>query len=377
MVYITDEMYMRQVLREAVNGEGKVSPNPLVGAVIVKDGRVIGRGFHRGYGQPHAEREALAACTESPEGGTLYVNLEPCCHYGKTPPCTEAIIESRLARVVCGTLDPNPLVAGKGIEQLQQNGIKTKVGVLEPECLELNEVFFHYITEKTPFVVMKYAMTLDGKIATYSGKSKWITGEGAREHVHRLRNLYRGIMVGISTVLTDDPLLTCRIEGGRDPVRILCDTSLRIPMESKIIQTAGEVETIIATSSKDAEKQKALQERGAEILLIPEYRGHVDLRALMEALGQRKIDSILLEGGGTLHAAALERGLVNKVNAYIAPKIFGGENAPSPVAGKGIEDPALAYRLKDARVTALGEDILLEYRTEKEMEACLRESSKK
>ncbi|MDD2484177.1 MAG: bifunctional diaminohydroxyphosphoribosylaminopyrimidine deaminase/5-amino-6-(5-phosphoribosylamino)uracil reductase RibD [Eubacteriales bacterium] len=371
---MTDELFMREALLEAEKGRGLVNPNPMVGALIVKDKRIIGRGHHERYGGLHAERNALASCTESPKGATMYVTLEPCCHFGKTPPCTDAIIESELASVVAASLDPNHLVAGKGLQILKEHGIDTKVGVLEKECRRLNEVFFHYITTGKPFVIMKYAMTLDGKIATASGKSKWITGELAREHGHRSRNNYRAIMVGAGTVLEDDPLLTCRIENGRNPIRIICDTRLRIPLDSKIVESAKTVETIVATASADQEAIRRLEEKGIEILSLPERKGHIDLCELMRVLGERKIDSILLEGGAILHAAALESGIVNKVQAYIAPKIFGGILAKSPVAGTGIDDPEEAYHLVNRELTMLGDDILLEYYLESEVKGCLQES---
>ena len=233
---MTDKYYMKTAIDLAKKGYGYVSPNPVAGAVIVKNGRIIGEGFHEKYGSLHAERNALASCTEDPEGATMYVTLEPCCHYGKQPPCTEAIIDAKLARVVVGTRDPNPLVAGKGINILKEHGISVTEDVLKEECININEIFMHYIQSKTPFVCMKYAMTMDGKIACYTGDSKWVTGETARNHVHHQRHKYTAIMVGIGTVLADDPLLTSRIENGRDPVRIICDTYLRTPPGSQIVK---------------------------------------------------------------------------------------------------------------------------------------------
>ena len=355
------EQFMKAALEEAVRGCGWTNPNPMVGAVIVKDGEIIGRGYHQKYGGPHAERNALASCIQSPEGATLYVTLEPCCHYGKTPPCTDAVIESGISTVVIGNKDPNELVSGKGIAILEQHGIEVICGVLSDECRELNEVFFHYISKGTPYVVMKYAMTLDGKIATSTGKSKWITGEAAREHVHRSRHRYAGIMVGIGTVLADNPLLTCRIPDGRNPVRIICDTDLRIPVDSEIVRTAGEVETLIAASVCEGGKARFLRDRGITILPVSKRDGHLDLRELMRILGQRKLDSVLIEGGAKLHAAALGSGIVNRVQAYIAPRIFGGVGAKSPVGGIGTDDPAEAWKLTDRKLTVLGEDVLLEY----------------
>ncbi len=358
------ERFMQAALDEAVRGCGWVNPNPMVGAVIVKDGDIIGKGYHERYGGAHAERNALANCSKDPAGAAMYVTLEPCCHHGKTPPCTEAVLESGISTVVVGSGDPNPLVAGRGMQLLRQHGVEVIFGMLEEKCRQLNEVFFHFITQGTPFVVLKYAMTLDGKTATATGKSKWITGETARAHVHRSRHRYSGIMVGVGTVLADDPLLTCRLPDCRNPVRIICDTHLRIPVSSKIIQTAGEVTTLIAAASSDCEKARLLRKKGADILPVSLKNGHINLDELMSILGKRNIDSILLEGGAALHASALESGIVRKVQVYLAPKIFGGAGAKSAVGGTGADDPDEAYRLHNGSVTMLGEDILLEYSTE-------------
>ncbi|MBC3797783.1 bifunctional diaminohydroxyphosphoribosylaminopyrimidine deaminase/5-amino-6-(5-phosphoribosylamino)uracil reductase RibD [Acetobacterium tundrae] len=355
------QKYMQMAIILAKKGRGLVNPNPLVGAVIVKDDLIIGRGYHQKYGELHAERNALASCTQSPEGATLYVNLEPCCHTGKTPPCTEAIIQSKIARVVVGAMDPNPRVGGKGIEILRKNGITVITDVLEEECRELNEVFFHYIQNGTPYVVMKYAMTLDGKIATYSGKSQWITGELARAQVHQLRNEYKGIMIGVNTVIKDDPLLTCRIEEGRNPSRIICDTHLRTPITAKIVESASEIPTYIGTCSRDEKKMDQFRKKGCRLLPVPQKNEHLNLNDLIHQLGQKKIDGILLEGGGTLNYSALKSGIVDKLQVYIAPKIFGGATAISPVEGQGIEDPSEAFHFKDRKIKILGDDICLEY----------------
>lgn len=352
--------YMKLALQLAEKGMGWTSPNPMVGAVIVKDGRIIGQGYHEKYGGLHAERSALASCTQSPEGAQMYVTLEPCCHYGKQPPCVEAVLDAGISRVVVGSADPNPLVNGKGIRILREHGVVVTEHVLEEECDRLNEVFFHYIRTNTPFVVMKYAMTLDGKIAAYTGESKWVTGEAAREHVHSQRHRYRAIMAGVGTVLADDPLLTCRMEGGRNPVRIICDSSLRTPLSSKIAATAEQVETVLATCCNDEKKYLPYQEAGFRILCLPEENGHVDLRALVQKLGQEKVDSILIEGGGTLHWSALKSGIVQKVQAYIAPKIFGGETAKTPVEGAGFPSPAEAVTLRESAMVKIGEDYLVE-----------------
>ena len=382
---MTDRDYMLRAIELARGGLGWTSPNPLVGAVIVKNGRIIGEGYHERCGELHAERNAIASLTESAEGATLYVTLEPCCHYGKTPPCTEAILEQKIARVVIGSRDPNPLVAGKGAAILRAAGVRVEEDFMREECDALNPVFFHYIRKKTPYVVMKYAMTMDGKIATYSGLSKWITGEKAREHVQNLRHRYKAIMAGIGTVLADDPLLTCRIEGGVNPIRIICDTHLKLPLESQIVNTAKEVPTIVAVSERyretahsealpDTEKDSIeennnyqknrkitrLEEKGIEILYVAEKNGHIDLNDLMQKLGERNIDSILLEGGGILNWSALKSGIVNKVYAYIAPKLFGGADAKTPIEGMGTDSPAHAVMLGSSKVTKLGDDFLIE-----------------
>ena len=358
------EEYMRWALELARKGEGHTSPNPMVGCVVVKDGRIISEGYHEKYGEFHAERNALTRCTEDTTGADLYVTLEPCCHQGKTPPCTDIIIEKKIARVFVGSMDSNPLVAGKGVQILRDHGIYVETGILEEECLKLNEVFYHYITTKTPFVVMKYAMTLDGKIACATGDSRWVTGEKAREQVHRMRGRYRGIMVGIGTVLADDPMLNCRVEGGVDPVRIICDSNLHIPLESQIVKTASEIETIVACSQdaleaeRKQEKIKKLNEAGIQMIGTEGAHG-VNLVELMQKLGEQKIDSILLEGGGTLNASALEDGIVNKVYAYIAGKLIGGMDARSPVEGMGIERMADAIELKNMEIERLGDDFCI------------------
>ena len=353
---------MRRAMELAEQGRGWTNPNPVVGAVLVKDGKIIGEGFHERYGEPHAERNALADCRkrgETPKAAVLYVTLEPCCHYGKTPPCTEALIEAGVRRVVVGAGDTNPLVGGKGIAQLREHGITVTEGVLEEECRRQNRIFFHYTEKKTPYVVMKYAMTLDGKIATASGKSQWITGEKAREHVHNLRHEQMGIMVGVGTVLADDPYLNCRLPGKKNPVRIICDSTLRTPIESRVVQTAGQQKTITACLPQEKEKKLPYERAGCRVLELPEKGGKTDLQALMGKLGEGGIDSILLEGGGTLNDSALQSGIVHEVCAYIAPKIFGGAHAKTPVMGTGMDTPEEAFRLRDVRLEQIGEDILL------------------
>jgi len=358
--HMDDERFMKSALEIASRGCGRVNPNPMVGAVIVKDGEIIGSGFHEKYGEAHAERNAIAACMSSPKDAALYVTLEPCCHYGKTPPCTDAIIKSGIGKVVVGALDPNPLVSGKGMEKLRQHGIRVTSGVLEKECRDLNEVFFYYITTNTPFVIMKYAMTMDGKIAAYTGKSKWITGEAARNNAHRDRHKYSAVMIGVNTVIKDDPLLTCRIDNGRNPIRIVCDTHLRTPLDSQIVSTAKDIPTIIATACTDEAKQKWYAGKKCKVIAVPLKSGHIDLNELMVKIGKEKIDSILLEGGGTLNWSALRSGIVNKVQTYISPKILGGAGAVSPVGGTGVDSPDSAFFLINSKITRLDEDFLIE-----------------
>ena len=360
---------MKLALELAKKGIGKVHPNPMVGAVIVKDGKILGQGYHKKCGEGHAEVNAFKDAeekNENVEGAEMYVTLEPCSHFGKTPPCADKIIEKKISKVFIGTLDPNPLVAGRGVKKLKDAGIYVEYGILESECYKLNEVFMKYIVKKEPFVVMKTGMSLDGKIATYSGESKWITEERSREDVHNLRNELTGIMVGINTVLKDNPQLTCRVNGGRNPIRIIVDSTLKIPIDCKIVNTAKEVETIIATTDKaNLDKINSLEDKGVKIIVVPSKNGKVNLKELMIALGNLKIDSILLEGGGTLNFSALEEGIVDKVKIYIAPKIIGGKDSKTPIEGKGIDNLKDAFKITNLSVSTIGEDILVEGYVEK------------
>lgn len=371
---MAEEQFMKRAIELAKQGVGWTAPNPLVGAVVVKNGRVIGEGYHRKYGELHAERNALAACTEDPAGATLYVTLEPCCHYGKTPPCTEIIIEKKIAKVVIGSRDPNPKVAGKGARILREHGINVVEDYMREACDALNPVFFHYITTKTPYVVLKFAMTLDGKIATRTGASKWITGEAARNHVHQLRGRYAGILAGIGTVLADDPMLNCRIDGAHQPLRIILDSHLRIPMGSRLVRSAKEYPLLIVCNESTRDREEGtnriqkLEEAGAKVWTLPEKNSHPDLKVLMQRLGEEKIDSVLIEGGGTVNEAALKAHIVHHVYAYIAPKIFGGEDAKTPVEGSGIRLPQECAKLRLAKITVLLNDMLLEYDVEGETE---------
>ncbi len=369
-----EKLYMQRAIALARKGEGWTNPNPMVGAVIVKNGRIIGEGYHARCGQLHAERNAIASLRESAEGATLYVTLEPCCHYGKTPPCTEAILEQKISCVVIGSRDPNPRVSGKGAAILRQAGVTVVEDFMREECDRLNPVFFHYITTGTPYVVMKYAMTADGKIATRTGASQWITGQEAREEVHRMRHRYMGIMAGIGTVLADDPMLNARIENGRNPIRIICDSHLRIPLESQICQSAKTIPTIVACACEDEKKQAALEDKGIEVWHSPDAQGEVNLRALVKMLGEREIDSVMLEGGGILNDSALRAGIVQEVVVFLAPKLFGGEEARSPVRGIGVAKPGEAVPLKLQEVRQIGEDLKLTYHTKEVKVNCSQES---
>lgn len=352
---------MNIALRLAEKGRGKVNPNPMVGAVIVKDNNIIGQGYHEEYGRNHAEVNAINSSTESVEGATMYVTLEPCSHFGKTPPCVNKIIESNIKRVVIASLDPNKLVSGNGIKKLKQAGIDVSVGVLDEENKKLNEVFMKYIAKKEPFTIMKIAMSLDGKIATYTGNSKYISCEESRREVHNLRNIVSGIMVGVETVIKDNPLLTCRIPNGKNPIRIVVDSNLRIPIDSNLIQTAYEVPTIIVTTENAKnEAIKILEDKSVKVIIAKSKNNKVDLKDTMIKLGQLNIDSVLLEGGATLNFSALNENIVDKVQVYLAPKIIGGKDAKTSVEGKGIAKLEDAFKLVDLETKMIGKDIFIE-----------------
>lgn len=355
---MTKETYMKHALTLAEKGRGRTSPNPVVGAVIVKDGRIIGEGWHEKCGENHAEINAFKNAEsrgESVEGAEMYVTLEPCSHYGRTPPCAKAIIEKNIKKTYIGLLDPNPLVAGRGARMLKEAGVQVETGILEPQCRRINEIFLKYITEKRPFVVMKTAMTLDGKIAAYTGDSQWVSGEASRQVVQQMRNRLTGIMVGIGTVLADDPRLTCRIPDGRDPIRVIVDSHLSIPLDANVLNDDNCV--IGTTENCDPEKRKALGER---VLVTRAKAGKVDLDHLMTLLGERGIDSILLEGGGSLNEGALRAGIVDRVVTFIAPKFIGGKDAKTPVEGRGFETMSQALQLENVEIARIGEDLLIQ-----------------
>jgi len=355
-----DEHYMRQALTIAQYAAGWTSPNPMVGAVIVRNGRVVGQGWHRKAGTPHAEIHALNQAGELANGATVYVTLEPCSHHGRTGPCADALIRAGVKRVVVAMTDPNPLVAGQGLTKLRDAGIEVMEGVLANEAAKINEVFIKWISSKMPFIVLKTAMTIDGKIATYTGHSQWITGSAARKRVHELRDVYDGILVGIGTVLADNPELTTRLpEDGSNPIRIIVDSLARTPLTAKVI-TDGLAQTIIAVTDRaPVEKVTALRARGVEVLIVQDGPSGVDLRELFKILGLRGITSILVEGGARINASVLEANLVDKVHWFIAPKIVGGNCAPGPVGGQGIEKLDDAKLLEDVTTECLGNDILI------------------
>ena len=357
------ELFMKEALRLARRGAGGVSPNPLVGAVIVKNNAVIARGYHERYGGPHAEINALRQARGYAKGATLYINLEPCSHYGKTPPCTDALIASGIARVFVGMVDPNPLVSGRGIKKLQQAGIAVEVGLLEDQCRRLNEVFIKYITQKVPFVTLKAAMTLDGNIATRSGDSKWISCEASRKLVHILRSQSDALMVGSGTVMTDDPQLTVRLKKKslKNPLRIIVDGKLRIPLTSKVLQPNLAKGTMIVTAPSRVSSRKARQitKTGARIMSAPLKNGQINLRALMKKLGAMGITSLLLEGGSELNAAALAEGIVDKILFFYAPKIIGGRNAVHVVGGSGIAALRNALLVRDLHLRRVGSDVVM------------------
>ena len=369
-----DEFYMERALRLAEKGVGMVNPNPMVGAVIVKDNKIIGEGFHEEYGKNHAERNAVENSECNLEGATIYVTLEPCAHYGKTPPCVDLIIEKKFKRVVVGMLDPNPLVAGKSIEKLRSNNIEVKVGVKEKECRKLNEVFLKYITTKIPFVIMKAGISLDGKIATCSGHSQWITSEKSRLHSHELRRRMSGIMVGVNTVLCDDPSLTYRgEERGKNPVRIIIDSNLRVSIESKIIKNNNGNTIVACVKDSNREKKDELENLGVKVIETESLHGRVNLKDLMIKLGQENIDSILIEGGGTLNFSALKEGIVDKVRFYIAPKIIGGEKSRNSVGGEGFSTLDQCVNLTNITYEQIGDEIVAEGYVLKERLTCLQE----
>ncbi|WCK56619.1 bifunctional diaminohydroxyphosphoribosylaminopyrimidine deaminase/5-amino-6-(5-phosphoribosylamino)uracil reductase RibD [Aneurinibacillus sp. Ricciae_BoGa-3] len=348
--------YMQLALRLAEASRGQTSPNPMVGCVIVKDGVLVGTGSHLKAGEPHAEVHALRMAGEKAQGATAYVTLEPCSHFGRTPPCADALVESGVQTVVIAMLDPNPMVAGRGANRLREAGITVITGVLEKEALKLNEVFVKYIKTKRPFVTVKTASTLDGKVATVTGNSRWITGETSREDVHQLRHENDAILVGVNTVLTDDPQLTTRLPlGGRNPIRIVVDSTLRTPIYARVVTDAQAPTWIITTEQADKDKCRRLQERGIRIFTAGNGSS-VDIDQALKVLGEHEITSLLVEGGSQVNSSFLHAHAIDKLVAYIAPKIVGGQAAPTPFGGFGIEEMASAISLRDVQMQQVGDD---------------------
>lgn len=356
-----DERFMQMAIDLACQARGRTSPNPMVGAVLVSDGIVIGTGYHKKAGAPHAEAVALNQAEENAKGSTLYVNLEPCSHYGRTPPCVEAIIKAGVRKVVAAIADPNPLVSGQGFKRLSEAGVMVKTGVMAEKAYRLNEIFIKYVLTQQPFVLMKTAMTLDGKIATREGFSRWITGEKARHSVHCLRDQVDAIVVGIDTILKDDPSLTTRL-GGReesDAVRVVVDSKARLPLDAKVVSLESRVPTVLATTDlAPPDRLKTLEQHGIDILKLPGERGRVSIGALIEALGKREITSLILEGGGELNYSFLEQGYIDKIYFFVAPLLCGGVNAPTPLKGRGARTLQDSWVVEDLQLKKLDQDFL-------------------
>ncbi len=351
---------MRRALQLASQARGRTSPNPMVGAVVVRDGREVGWGFHRAAGEPHAEREALARAGPRAAGATLYVNLEPCDHHGRTPPCTEAILAAGVRRVVVALEDPDPRVRGRGVHRLREVGVQVEVGVLEEEARRLNVAYVKHRTAGLPWVTAKWAASLDGRIATRTGESRWITGPQAREYAHRLRDQHDAVLVGIGTALRDDPSLTCRIPGGRDPLRVVVDSRLKLPAHARMLREGSSPVVVATTPQAEPERVRELASAGAEVWVCEPDGGRVSLHHLLRRLADRGVLSVLVEGGAEVHASLLEAGLVDRVVAFVAPMLLGGRDAPGAVAGSGVADVSMALRLHGVVVRHFGADLCVE-----------------
>ncbi len=358
---MNDRYFIKKTLNLALNARGRTSPNPMVGAIIVRNGKVISEGYHKMAGTPHAEVIALEKAGKKAEGSTMYINLEPCCHKEKkTPPCVRAIIEAGVKRVVVAMMDPNPMVSGKGVDELRASGIKVDTGIMEDKARSLNEAYVKFITQRRPFVILKIAQSLDGKIATSRGESRWITGEKARRMVHQIRNEVDAVMVGISTIKKDNPSLDCRLKGGRNPYRIILDSKLGIPLDSRVLSHRDRKTIIVTTEKADKKKIKEIEDTKNRVMVVKEKDGRVDIVSLMDELGRLDIVSLMIEGGSSLSASALSEGIVDKVMFFISPMIIGGIDSVPSVGGRS---PLLlkdAVKIKEIRVRRLGDDILLE-----------------
>ena len=356
-----DENFMRIALDLAEKGRGCVEPNPLVGAVIVNSGEIVGQGYHEYFGGPHAEANAIAVAGDRCKGATLYVTLEPCTHFGKTPPCVDAVKSSGIKRVVVATADPNPINNGKGIRLLREAGIGVIEKVLDEQAGKLNAPFFKLITTKTPYIIAKWAMTLDGKIATRTGDSRWISSEESRQYVHKKRAMVDAIVVGTKTVLRDNPLLTCRIEGGRNPKRVVVDARAELPLCSRLVQTAKDADVFVATTSAaSAERIRKLETFGCKMIELKGGPGGVDMLSLIQTLGMMNLTNVLIEGGGTLLGTFFDKKLVDRVMVFVAPHIVGGAEAKTPVMGIGVEKITDSLHLEDILISKFGDDILIE-----------------
>jgi diaminohydroxyphosphoribosylaminopyrimidine deaminase / 5-amino-6-(5-phosphoribosylamino)uracil reductase len=361
---MTDTDYMRRALELAERGRGRVEPNPLVGAVVVRDGRVVGEGWHEAFGQAHAEVNALAQAGESARGSTLYVTLEPCCHFGKTPPCTEAVIGAGVRRVVASMLDPFPQVAGQGVSRLREAGIDVEVGVGEAGELSarrLNAPYLKRLRTGRPWVHAKWAMTLDGKIATRTGQSKWITGELARARVHELRGRMDAIVIGRGTLVADDPLLTARPPGPRTAVRVvLTATAVEMPVLPQLLKTIAAAPALIVTTDTSVARLSAWRDRGAEVIgLSAGPDGNLDVKSVLTELGRRGMTNVLVEGGTRTLGGFWDAGEIDEIHAFIAPKIIGGSTAPTPVGGWGVAELGQAWTTADWHCEQLGDDLLI------------------
>jgi len=355
------EKYMALALELAEKGRGKVEPNPMGGAVVVKDGGIVGRGYHQVFGGAHAEIYAIHEGGMNCRGATLYISMEPCAHYGKTAPCVDAIIQAGIKTVVAAVIDPNPITSGKGIQKLKEAGVEVVVGVMEVQAKRLNVPFFKLIQKGLPYVTVKWAMSIDGKIATHTGESRWITCEESRKYVHKIRGQMDGILVGINTVMRDDPLLTCRIEGGRNPKRIVIDSNALLPINSRLLNTINKGEIIVAVS-KNAQlsRMEKLEQLGCKIVQTKDMNGHVDLKELFQRLGEMKLTNILVEGGSRVITSVIEGHLADRVMVFVAPVIIGGEGAKSPVLGTGINKISEAEEIDEIEIKRFSNDIVIE-----------------
>ncbi|MCI0525930.1 MAG: bifunctional diaminohydroxyphosphoribosylaminopyrimidine deaminase/5-amino-6-(5-phosphoribosylamino)uracil reductase RibD [Nitrospira sp.] len=356
--------YMRLALNLAARGRGRTSPNPMVGAVLVSRGRIIGRGYHGGPGTPHAEVVALQLAGDKASGATLYTNLEPCCHIPKrTPPCTKTIIQHRVRKVVIAMRDPNPQVRGRGLRELKKAGVLVQEGILGQEAIRLNEAYVKYMTQKCPFVILKVAQSLDGKIATAGGESRWMTSEQSRIYIHRLRAQVDGVMVGVGTLLRDNPRLTARTgaKQPRQPLRIVVDSTLRTPLDAQVIQQPTPGKTLIATTSQAPQARiRELEKRGVKVLVAKERQGRVDLADLMRLLGEMAVMTLMIEGGSELNASAIRQGIVDKVLFFITPRIIGGQDAKSSIGGVSPRHLSASIPIQDCQIKRIGPDLLLE-----------------